>query len=871
MKRSLLITLVLGLLLWEAVLCNFFGSFSSAVPFSDFTHNDEPRLSSFVVGDHAQLLYHFWLFRDMLAGNTPAFSNIYEFNIHGDEAAFRFDPFYVPFSLVYAAISPFFGDAAGWNSAILFSHILGLFGFFFLTFRHTKSPIAACVFSILSSALPYRWINLIAGSPTGFAMCFVPWLFYGIDRLIRDRSPFGGFIAGIAFFFAYCSDLHVFAFSALSSPFAAALSFLLPPTSPTDEHATFSRSNFRRLFLAASPFLFFAIAAVLLAQANASSLGKSTLASGRTLSEIKLFSPASRGLFLTERLAGTTNSIFVGFSVFISFLLGFFAFFSTRLSFRQNGRRIFAVFFLTCAIVILFLLSFGVYGFQDGLALRAARKLIPKYSMIRQPAKVFCLLPTFATILASLLFLPLLKAKIPNQPQIKNRFFRISLLVLVSLFGLGIAIEQIRRIYPRFCILPPSVPSYERVVSHAHSNGIQTPKAIAIPLWPGDSHFSAAYEYGIMHSRLRLLNGYSPAVPAGYFEEVYKPLESINQGHISPIQFEKLNEFGVHYLLFHEFPYPAKVSPFPASSALFFLLQNPRLSLVSHENGIAAFQILPSLSSNSVPVSIATISTNLPSIYNFPPSFHWSSDRINRSLASAQSHGLSNSLDLRFRAPVTLLPELNYFILDPSSGWSSFAITNPCGDFVSLPPSISNPCYALVANGCLPQSYPASLHFSPPRMFHQGSGNFTSDTVSLSTETTPYGLAFHGPDLPIHPGRYQLKMHIDGASNDPSELLIKTLDPSPNAIYTSVKLSDFYEDSFSIEFTHNSLFPLSIELHYKGKNDLLIRSFELVHLDDTLSSLPLPPHFVSPPTNSYPSVTSRSSPPNHESPIENLD
>ena len=147
-----------------------------------------PAIVQFEPGDHLQLLYHFWLCRDAIAGHTRAFTNPYEFNFTPDAEQRRLMTYYIPFSIVYAAVSPLAGHATGWNTAILASHLLGLLGFYLLAHRFFKSPLVSCALACAAASFPFKWLNLFSGSPTGFAMAFVPWVFYGVDRGILDDS-----------------------------------------------------------------------------------------------------------------------------------------------------------------------------------------------------------------------------------------------------------------------------------------------------------------------------------------------------------------------------------------------------------------------------------------------------------------------------------------------------------------------------------------------------------------------------------------------------------------------------------------------------------------------------------------------------------
>ncbi len=340
MKKNIFIALFLGLLVWCAILWPHPKVFNKAIPQFERIAKDAPVIADMTPGDQIQLLYHFWLCGDMIKGKTPLFSNIYEYNIDGDENKFRFDPYYIPFSLIYAAIASFSNDATGWNCAIIFSHLTALLGFFLLSRRFTNSNFTATVVSVTASSFPYRWIALINGSPTGFAICLVPWIFYGIDRVIRDSSYKGSFIAGLALFFAYCSDLHVFYFSCLSAPLAVLISYTNSPV--------ISKSEIKSRIFSFIPLAVLALAAVTISMLS-TKLGNTSMAGGRTLSELAILAPIASGIIRHQPLQGTSNHIFIGIAMVSVLFLSYIAFLFSVRPIKSDFKRIILVTLLTLA------------------------------------------------------------------------------------------------------------------------------------------------------------------------------------------------------------------------------------------------------------------------------------------------------------------------------------------------------------------------------------------------------------------------------------------------------------------------------------------------------------------------------------------
>ena len=90
MKRLLLRSLLVALAVWTVFSWPLVLHVGSAIPSGITTGLAPKEILPMEPGDHLQLLYHFWLFSDMVGGHTPWFHNLYEFNT-GDDAA-RLEP-----------------------------------------------------------------------------------------------------------------------------------------------------------------------------------------------------------------------------------------------------------------------------------------------------------------------------------------------------------------------------------------------------------------------------------------------------------------------------------------------------------------------------------------------------------------------------------------------------------------------------------------------------------------------------------------------------------------------------------------------------------------------------------------------------------
>ncbi len=812
--RPYLTLLAAGLALWAVFSWPLPRHFGGAIPYKFRRGPNTPAISTIVPGDHIQLLYHFWLCRDMLAGKTPAFSNIYEFNTGDDASRRKFDPYYIPFSLVYAAVSALFGHAAGWNAAGLFASLLAFFGFFALARRFSDSDFVAFVCAVMASSFPYRWITLFGGSPTGFAASLAPWIVLGLDQAVRDGRAVGGLIAGVAFLFSYCSDLHVFYFAALLAPAWCAFS-LMADESPRP----IGKRRLLDIVKALAPVAILAGAAAVLAMTTNGSLGDSTMSGGRSLSELKLFSAIPSGLFRWQEL-GPSNHIFAGtgLALFFACAFVFFACGFRGLSTKTTLRRLSAVMFLSLAVVAIVLLALGTYGPWTALPVRAARKLIPKYATIRQPVKIFCILPPLLCVLMAILSRRLACAR----PLWKRLF---------ALLALGAVVEQALWLKPALCLLPASLPAYTAAAGYARENGISRPHAVCIPLWPGDSHFSSIYEFGALTSRIRLVNGYAPAVPADYYGKVFSKLDSLNQGVLDEGQRQLLKSIGVNMLVFHEQPYPSKVSPFPSAAALRLLRGNPALREIGGGDGAFAFAFTGAKAEPE-----RGYGESLPDTL-FPAACHWPQSRLT---GPGMEQGHARLYRTHMRAPVPIAPGMCYKLLLSGGGrlkgdsghevevpanpaWVSVPITDPMGEAFTVVEGDPTMRHAFIGAGVeVAASRNNTFSWAASDLFHFGYSE--GGAVTFAQGRNDAGIVLYGPDLPFRAGRFIAT--IDGDFTDGDAFFARTIGDGGRQL-AAVPLKACSGGQFHISFEYDGILPLRLDYAFSGKGQSRVNGFIL--------------------------------------------
>ncbi len=821
--------LLAGLALWAIVAWPLPQVFSQAIPHTNL--NPELQVVRPIVpGDHLQLLYRFWLGLDALTGHSPPFRNIYEFNLGDDVARLQPNLYYLPFALIYAAVAPWAGHAAGWNAAGLASVLLGVWFLGLLARRFVDSPVLALLAALVATALPYRWITLFTGSPTGFAMAFPPLLAYGLDRAVRDRSVWGGFLAGFALLFSYGADVHTFYFCALATPFF--LLFSLWWAAP----------EFRqwpgRIRRAAGPLVAFALpaaAAIGMGTTMSRHLAGSSMAAGRSLAEMASYSPPALGL-VSAAPGGIASHVYLGIPLLLLVAVLFVAWAGRRFNSgsTRSTAEVMAVAAGINAIAIVTMLALGIHGPFAGLPVRLARQVVPHFTMIRQTVKIYTLLPALLVPL-----LALLMQGIFHNWRSRRRLVAGGATVLLAGWAVW---DSAAQLVPGLCRLPRQNVAYAAVAGDDNANAGRPAHALAIPLWPGDSHWSSLYEYAVMLSGVRLVNGYSPAVPAGYYETTFKKYESLNQGFADDAQLDDLLAMGVGHLIFHANAFPEKVSPFPAAATLRALVGHPRLALIADDGLTFAFRILPKHAIEHI-----ALANWVQALYCPARQWNWSPP------LGIQPAG---SVPLTWRTPVCPASGLRYLlkletgtdhpILIPpgSSGiaslthpiaglpdWTQADLPTPTGALVS---AVSGPVVlerALLTAGALPAPRPdGAIQIPPALLFHVGHSAPGQNSVRFDPETVPARRVLYGPDLPLPPGIYDVVLdyrlpHGSGAAappgffrvldlSDPQPLVDAALDPAANSMgFPAISLGPD---------------PIRLEFHYAGNGPVVLDNIRFV-------------------------------------------
>ena len=591
--RMALALVALAALLFGAFLWPLSARLRSGIAYTAHAAPGSPP-RTLMQGDHLQLQYHFDLVHEMVAGRIRAFTNPYEFAVDpATPAPRRVDAFYFPFALPYALLRFVLPDALCWNLAQLLSVFLGLLFCYLLARRFGAGPGAALTLAAVANSVPYRWVVLAGGSPTGFGMGLVPGVALGVDWAVRDRSVRGGALAGALLFCLYAADLHCFLFAALALPLWGVLALLR------------SERGLRRPFGLAAPLapiaLGVAFAGVLAFCAKRGYEGTDA-AAGRTLRELERHSPDWHAFFDPGYFSHFPDQFYMGIVLAGCLLLaGLVVLFGFIRLFRKSRpstpstssttqlyplpftlSTLLVGLLLGAAILFVFFLALGTHGPLDALPLRAVRKLVPPFRMVRQPLKAFCLLPT--------LYAAFFAVAWSLRPRL--RFSKGTVAPALGIVLLAF-VSGHRGMRAGICLEPGADPAWLAVAEDAKARGVE-PRALVLPIWPGDSSWSSVYQYHAVRAGVPMLNGYAAVRTHDYADRVFHRFETMTEGDLTDDQAAGLRELGVTHVILHENAFPAKVSLFPFGETLDRHLRDPRLQLVRFDpNGVWAFAVEP--------------------------------------------------------------------------------------------------------------------------------------------------------------------------------------------------------------------------------------------------------------------------------------
>ena len=805
-----------------------------------------------IPGDHLQFMYYCWLAGDWLTKHTPLFYNLYEFNTGDLRTCFHPDTYYIPFSLIFNAGAALGGRAFGWNLTGFISLWLTYLSTLLLTRRYSTSEWIAWLTALLGILVPYRWVNLFGGSPAGFAMMWIPVVLLGIDLAVREGRIAGGLIAGLGIIGAAWGDMHVFFFSGL-----AAVGWCFIAFSVRDTRPWLSWRYVGRCTLALLPFLVCLAFALkfpklmkLLTEHVTGQAAINFSVGPRPLREVALFSPKLPG-YWSRSSHDVSEQIYLGYTLFLLLTMGWLALLirAWRAP-HTEGRRWLTSILLGVGMVGVMYLALGYFAPFHARGFTFARKLLTPYALIRNPAKILCVMPT---LLAASAALGLSALTLILRDWRWRMGLPLAALALVTW-------EYAGWIHPTLTQLDTTQAAYAAVAADARQLG-KPPHAVVIVLWPGDSHYASLYQHYASLYRIRMVNGYNPFIQKGYFEDVFRRFESINQGVLSDEQIARLNDMGVHWVLFHENLFPEKVSPFPAAATLRNLLNHPRLKLLKQDGPVWAFRIL------AAPVFQGL--ENQPAEFSkawkiFFPARQWEMERCPHSAACAvqadnDASAHTYALLAYTNAMVQIPPER--FAFRPALRWLLRARGQgvlQCIQMVNHQPMTTNNLtfattnwtwypvpvtafpdfsqvgfelryiagavdldYALLEDGDWPAlAQGQTLELPGAIFFHSGMTDLTNSAAVFRVGHDSAGVSFYGPKLPLEAGDYQIEIKIASSAATGTALGDCNFDQN-GATLASAPILAGQPARMSVHIANN--WPVNFVFVYSGQGDMALQ------------------------------------------------
>jgi hypothetical protein len=795
-----------------------------------------------IPGDHLQLYYHFTLVSGFLSGDIPPFYNLYEFNTGSDDDRYLPGPYYAPFSIAFAVLAPVTGPVAAWNLVGLLSLWITLWLTWTLVLRYVPDPLIAGTAAAVSVTFPYRWAALAGGSPTGLGMMWVPAAFLGLELMVVDRRVAGGFLAGLSIYLSSWVDDHVFFFIALSSPLWILFSWTLQKESLVPR-----REDVPAYTKAALPLVLFMVPVAAQVLATGRRLSGTELGSGgRPLSEVALFSPRLKESLVFWKGVGT-GEIYLGIVLVALVLLGLLSVLPRKQGGEKRGRLPAGIALCIVMIAGLVLLSTGTNNPLGPKAWKVLTGIVPPYGMIRNPTKIYCLLPTFLAVAAALSLKGLTGLLLSTAARRG----------LVLAVGVLLFFDYHLRLDPQICLLDGEQKAYAAIVDDS-SSAERPPRMLALPLWPGNSHWTSVNQYFAALYGIRMVNGYKPTVPNWYRENIYRPFEQLNKGSFPDPLLDRLLSMGVDYIVLHEDAFPEKVSPFGVSHTLHRLLESRRIFPLTQDRGAWSFRIGPAGEKDPPTLPDWSYRSN---------GRLWEMERGgNESAEVVESDSSSRQRHLRLKDPAASattspyamysLEHLQYLVRMRGAGKVTAAVLadgervaeqvlalstdNWTWMKVAVPPfegyrllslGLSSPEGAVDADlaglyapeHALPLGEKTAV-LPAPVFFHAGYTDPQTGEVVLSPERVPADIVFYGPRTPLASGTYSItaELRSTAAHGTPlGRLFVRR----PEGSRTGEDI--VAGRPFFMMYEHASNLPFSLGIDYSGNGTLMIKSVTL--------------------------------------------
>jgi hypothetical protein len=837
-----LISLLLTLAIWGFFSWPLPRYFSSGIPSS--AHNVElGNARSMIAGDHLQLHYFYWLFSDMLTGHTPFWYNLYEFNVGDDESRRQVGNYNMPFSFVYLIGRLIGGPAFAWNLTGLLTLWGTLLATWLLIRRLTSENLISLLCALLSITLPYRWITLLGGSPTGFAMLWVPLFFLGLHMAGRDNSSKGGFIAALALTLAYWNDPHTFFFSALFIPVGYLIGFL-----SRDNFSGSIRTGWIGVLRGLLPVMLSIFFLMLIGMAAKSAVFTGTnMADGRSVNEVLLFSPHHRGI-MGLSANHVDDQIFIGYSLILLFVAHIAAlpFVLAHCSKNFIFRHGLLVILLYGSIIAVVLMAMGPHSPFSTLMFSLPRQVLPGYNMIRQTGKIYAIMPVLLSIAAAVASIDLLRRLSHLRRSAVTAAF-------AGVVSISASVEYRMLIRPTVCLLDLQQPAYQAVLLDAAKDpDIQHAHALILPIWPGDSHWASLYQHYVSLYRIRMINGYSPIVSQAYREEIVDQFSSGNGGLLTDRQLDELLRRGIHYVIFHQDAYPERISAYPVGFALRRLVKHPRLELLQQAGSIRSFKIRP--------YALAHPEDHMLPDGPYFPSLRWNATQghldggewlTDESAPKYARMPTGARFGLRHPFNHMFAPSPHLWVRLRGQGLALFAFTlendhviqlqidEDKWSWIPLPLPTHREDINLsitllegsidldmltVVGGDWNQLVAGQSVFLKAGLFFSSGYTDSNGHVTLRPDYDPASVVFYGPRLPFEAGDYLVTLHYDSDAPAGTKLGYFTLHDGIRISERIYVIQGF--DSIA-EYRHHQNLPITLEFTFSRHANITIKGIDL--------------------------------------------
>ena len=742
-------------------------------------------------GDHLQLLYHFQLFRDFAQGDTPWFHDIYEFNLGDDEERRWLRAWFVPISAVFALGSWLFGIAAGYNLTLFVCLWLSYLFTWLLLRRLGADAVTAGAAALMAIVFPYRWVAALGGAPAGFAAMYVPLLWWSLDGVLREprwRYALAHALAWVLLAFGDMQTLY----------FATALV-------PAMVLTAMSRPGWRlrppRLLVGLIGWA----TGIGYIYAALRGLRGSTLERARPEIDIALSSPRAADLFAWFRVD-------TGAHGFFGVTLALFLIAGTVWAWpRLRGQRL-VVALLLAGLLVGTMVALGTHGpvlwkgdFETLRPVHLARKLLPGFDRVRQPTKLYIVYPTILAVLAALLAM-----RLPRR-------LAICALALVVL-------ESSLQVRASLCRLDDE-PAYGLAKRIAGDRPV-----LVLPLHGGDDATTSEALHHALQHRLRLVNGYSPAVPLAWQRQAYEPARAAVLAGRVP----RLGAAPAAVLLHEDLVRPG-ADPYAADWLRDRLDEDCGLTLVAWTNGVGVYEVVD-------PDCVSTAAANVTAIpgrvfeveglLSFDGSVHLHNDvtaGAGRYMDMRQTGTrialppVPGQLHLRARGEGTLQLGATTQTVARAAGWTWLrGAVDGEDDAVRLLGGEAQ----LDALFVVPAAWTAEdLDWPAHEWFHRADFQKQGGGLLLAPgETTSVYPSLSGPHLPVPPGRYRFEVEFLSAAAPGTRLgeWRFATDGSPWRTWPLIQGGD---NAVEIDVPDNR--PLRCTFHYAGTAPLRVLHLRL--------------------------------------------